>query len=135
MSTKRLFAFVIDYLILLIIVIPIVFLINFDSFFDSTEENFNRSFETAYSIICIALFVFCNKDLVNGRSIGKRIAGIGVKDHSDARIVPGKMRLFLRNITLILWPIELLLLLTAGKRLGDRLARTNVVEVSKKHSL
>lgn len=132
MVQSRLLAFIIDHLILSIVLMPIVLIVNFDSFFYPTAENASRPFETFYPILIAWLIVFYMKDFIGGRSIGKRIIRIGVRDYSDAQKTPGIMRLFLRNLFLLLWPIELILLLLTGKRLGDRLAKTTVVQMSRK---
>ena len=41
---------------------------------------------------------------------------------------PNIFQLFIRNITFYIWPIEALLVLFDKKKIGDRIARTNVVE-------
>ncbi|TCM95704.1 putative RDD family membrane protein YckC [Paenibacillus sp. BK033] len=128
MKRNRLLAFFIDYILVLLIFVPISILINLNS----TEENSNRPFEIFYPLLFLVLFVFYNRDLIDGRSIGKRIVGIGVRDQSNVQHTPGIIRLFFRNVLLILWPLELLFFIITGRRLGDRLLKTKVVELKKK---
>ncbi|NIK69526.1 putative RDD family membrane protein YckC [Paenibacillus sp. BK720] len=128
MKRNRLLAFFIDYILVLLIFVPISILINLNS----TEENSNRPFEIFYPLLFLVLFVFYNRDLIDGRSIGKRIVGIGVRDQSNVQHTPGIIRLFFRNVPLILWPLELLFFIITGRRLGDRLLKTKVVELKKK---
>lgn len=52
---------------------------------------------------------------------------IAVRDLSNPKQIPGKTKLILRNITLILWPIEIILLLLLKKRIGDMISSTCVV--------
>lgn len=85
MVQSRLLAFIIDHLILSIVLMPIVLIVNFDSFFYPTAENASRPFETFYPILIAWLIVFYMKDFIGGRSIGKRIIRIGVRDYSDAQ--------------------------------------------------
>ncbi len=75
------------------------------------------------------LLYFC-KDAVKGISIGKWVMGIMVRDESNPAQVPSFRRLLLRNLTLIIWPIEFLVLALSGekKRWGDSLAHTVVLK-------
>lgn len=98
MRKLRLLAFVFDYLILLSVSTIIVFVVNYESFFYPTEENFRRPFDTFYPILITLMVVFYNKELIRGRSIGKRIVGIGVRDASDPNKIPRIIKLFLRNV-------------------------------------
>ncbi|GMK48628.1 hypothetical protein PghCCS26_57580 [Paenibacillus glycanilyticus] len=127
---NRLLAFFIDYILVLFIFVPISILININS----TEENSNWPFEIFYPLLFLVLFVISNRDLIGGRSIGKRIVGLGVRDYSNPDNTPGKWRLFLRNISLIVWPVELFLLLIKGRRLGDLIMKTKVIELNKKQT-
>lgn len=62
--------------------------------------------------------------------------GIMVRDENHLNKVPSFGRLFLRNLFLILWPIEFIILATNGQkqRLGDKIAKTVVLKNSIKSS-
>ena len=66
------------------------------------------------------------KDMWNGRSIGKRI--VGLKVISSVGTATTKWQLFCRNISYYAFPVEAILLLCNQERMGDRLAKTVVVE-------
>ena len=72
---------------------------------------------------CVYLF----KDVVGGQSIGKRMKKIKVvlKSGEDADV----LRLIARNITFVIWPIEAILVVMGRERIGDKLAKTMVVEI------
>ena len=72
--------------------------------------------------MCIYFF----KDIINGQSIGKRIMRIRVVDLNGKK--PSLFKLVIRNITIFIWPVEALLVLLDKQRLGDRLAKTKVVD-------
>jgi uncharacterized RDD family membrane protein YckC len=78
----------------------------------------------------IALFGFALylcKDILNGRSIAKRILNLQVVDNSTGKAA-SPIRCFVRNITCILWPIEVLVaIINTSRRLGDRIAGTKLV--------
>ena len=78
-----------------------------------------------------AFILYCCKDIIGGRSIGKRMFGIGVRDERFR--VPTTSRLIIRNVFTFLWIVELLLIVgsTQKKKLGDRLAHTDVYLVNK----
>ena len=78
-----------------------------------------------------AIIIYTGKDLFGGRSLGKRALNMAVRKLDNTDEVPGKWRLFLRNITLIIWPIELIVLLARddNRRLGDMIAGTTVIRI------
>jgi uncharacterized RDD family membrane protein YckC len=72
----------------------------------------------------LAFLPFFVKDIVNGRSFIKRLNGIVVLDEKT-KLAPKTYQHFLRNITMIIWPIEIIwITFTPEKRLGDHLAGT-----------
>jgi hypothetical protein len=73
-----------------------------------------------------AFILYCCKDIVNGRSIGKRIFGLAVRD--DNNNVPTFSKLIIRNLFTFLWPVELILIVASKqkKKIGDRLVNTDV---------
>ena len=79
-----------------------------------------------YLILLAVVFYFL-KDSIDGRSIGKFFAGIQVIDSRTGQAA-GPFQCFLRNLSCLIWPIEAIaLLIDPEKRLGDKLARTKVV--------
>jgi hypothetical protein len=60
-----------------------------------------------------AYILYCCKDIINGRSIGKRIFGLAVRVDNDNNNVPKISKLIIRNLFTFLWPIELILILVS----------------------
>lgn len=84
-----------------------------------------------FSILGYALY-FC-KDCIKGRSIAKRIFKLQVVNNKTNEVA-SPLRCFIRNITCVLWPIELIFALTnTSRRLGDRIAGTKLVKFETKH--
>jgi len=77
--------------------------------------------------LTLLLLVF--RDSLGGASLGKRISGICVRAAADPSHTPPMGHLLLRNMTLVLFPVEMVLVFTDGycRRLGDRLGKTVVV--------
>lgn len=76
--------------------------------------------------LCIIYLLFIGKDIIGGHSIGKRIVKIKVVDTNGN--TPDKFRLFLRNITIFIWFIEAIFILSEKPRIGERITKTRVIE-------
>ena len=73
---------------------------------------------------------FC-KDMINGRSIAKRILKLQVVDNKTGQVAT-PFQCLVRNIFGIIWPIEVIIaMLNTGRRLGDRVAGTRLVYYDK----
>ncbi len=123
-NVKRIISFWIDLIIIGFIACITTFFI----------MNINHSFNI-YSIIFIILgcfLIFLFKDIIGGASIGKRLFNLYIGNQDEPIQSVKKYKLILRNCTYILWPIEGILLLTTGKRIGDRI--TNTIVYSKQES-
>lgn len=93
-----------------------------------------------YPLLILALFgllvtCFLSKDCFNGQSIGKRLMKIQVVDRQTGNPV-SNIRLMIRNLSLVVWKIEaLILIITKEKRLGDMLAKTKVIHQSNRQKI
>ncbi len=81
-------------------------------------------------ITAIAMIPLIFRDVCGGRSIGKRIMKLCVVSAEDPHGA-SFTALVIRNLFVILWPIEALLMLSGSLRLGDRVAKTKVVEMKR----
>ncbi len=127
---ERLLAILIDHIVGSLIFGIIFFSINLDSFINPTEANLMKPFETFNTILGFGMIYYLLKDIFRGRSIGKKLFGLRVTDKDNKNIVPGALRLIIRNITILFWPIELLVLVLMRRRLGDIIAKTDVNKLS-----
>ena len=116
---KRILAFLIDHIILCFVFV----LIGMVEMYVITSFEFY--WKLYYVSLLIFMFVYFFKDIINGQSIGKRMMKIKVVDMNDN--TPATPNLIIRNITILIWPIEVLLILLGKPRLGDKLAKTKVV--------
>ena len=112
MRIKRLISIFIDYMISLYIMTPNLFL-----------NIVNIKWEGI-----IILVSFSMKDLIfKNQSIGKKIMKLEIVNKENEK--PNKFILICRNLTVFIWPLEIILLLIFNKRIGDILFNTQVVEV------
>ena len=78
-----------------------------------------------WTFMSIALL---NKDFYNGKSIAKRIYGYQIID-SQTKEVASDFKCMLRNVTMLIWPLEALaLLISPNKRIGDMIAGTELIK-------
>jgi uncharacterized RDD family membrane protein YckC len=123
---QRILAILIDHVVGTMIFGILFLTVNFDSFFNPTDSNVMKPFETFNAILGFGMIYYLLKDLYKGRSIGKRLMGLVVTDNNNNRTIPGVTRLITRNITVLIWPIELIALILKRRRIGDLIAKTNV---------
>jgi len=106
----------------------IVFLILGPNFID--ENNFAKM-STIMTIVMIPGFIFYfAKESIKGISFGKWIMGIMVRVETDVNSIPTFWKLFIRNLFLMIWPIEFLasVLDKNKRRIGDKVTNTVVLK-------
>ena len=119
--SRRIFAAIIDILIIAIVFIPVIIY--------SLVFNTSEVFMAIAFIIMHSLFI-CKDLLYRNRSIGKRRCNLViVKDNGDA---PSEFQLVLRNIFLMFWIVDLFVILTnqKHKKIGDFICNTMVVRLN-----
>ena len=80
---------------------------------------------TYITLLGFALY-FC-KDIINGRSLAKRVAKLQVVDNNTG-LAASPLQTFVRNLTCLLWPLEVIVArVNTSRRLGDFLAGTKLV--------
>lgn len=100
-----------------------IIVINFIFMLFSTILNICNCTWSYYTLtLIVPLYLF--KDNLTGQSIGHAIIGISIV-HNDTALRP--VRALVRNLFLLIWPIELLLFLFSGRRLGDIVTKTEHV--------
>lgn len=124
----RIGAFIIDHIIIITVLVYPSILFMFSHIQSDPEKVW-----TMFPML-MAFLVYCIKDIINGKSLGKRALGLAVRSNVDTSDIPSVPKLFLRNILTFVWPIEFLVLICGAKKtkLGDQISGTNVYRVSKK---
>jgi uncharacterized RDD family membrane protein YckC len=123
---RRIAAFIIDHFVMTFLMVSIVFILLGPNFMD--ENNPSKMMKTMLFVMIPGFILYFAKDILKGISVGKWIMGIMVRDENDQNEIPSFGRLFLRNLFIIIWPIEFIVLATneQKKRLGDKVAKTVV---------
>ena len=125
---RRIAAFVIDHFVMTFLMVAMVFVALGPDFMDN--DNMGKMPTVMLAVMLPGFLLYFAKDSVKGISVGKWIMGIMVRDASNHDEVPSFGRLFLRNLFVIIWPVEFIVLASSPerKRLGDKTAKTVVVE-------
>ncbi|MGJ8659991.1 MAG: RDD family protein [Cellulophaga fucicola] len=131
---RRIVAFAIDHSIFSFLIISITFLSLGSDFIN--ETNFSNFLSKMLPSMVIGLLIYFSKDTIKGISPGKWIMGIMVRDENNPSEVPSFGRLLTRNLFLIIWPVEFIVLATNQnkKRLGDKTVKAIVVKNPNKPS-
>lgn len=123
---QRILAMLLDHIIMCVLIVPL-FLIIF-SFSKQPSPTFGS---IGFYFI---LLIYYNKDFFRGKSTAKRIIGYQVIDNSTKKTA-NELQCFIRNLTIIFWPIEVIVgLISPERRIGDFIANTRVI-VSEKEKL
>lgn len=115
--------------ILTILVVPFSFIGLSETLSEeSTQTAFNADL-FLYALV-LGLSLYLNKDAIKGKSLAKRILKQEVIDIKTGEIA-SPIKCFVRNILIILWPIEVIVVLASpSRRIGDLIAGTKVVNIS-----
>ncbi len=123
MFRKRLLAIIIDFLIFCFL----FFILTVISILDEKNSLFNQTGYIIFAVLLLSVWLgFIFKDAFYGQSIGKRLVHIKVISKDGKK--PNLFQVFLRNITIHIWPIELIMLFLDKERIGDILAKTKIIE-------
>jgi len=121
---RRIAAFIIDHITMSFLLVMLVFAF--------LGPNFMNHLDIGRMLIgmLIGFFIYFSKDSIKGISFGKWIMGIMVRDENNFSETPSFGRLFLRNLFVVIWPVEFIVLASSSKkkRIGDNVAHTVVVK-------
>ncbi|EMB44853.1 RDD family protein [Treponema denticola] len=126
MESKRIGAFLIDFIITAMIMnIPFWILVMYPTI--KGQQPSDVILRTLISTLIAFLYLIL-RDLPSKGSIGKRILKLKIINSETKKLTTSKQR-FLRNITWLLNWIEIIAYIITKKRIGDRIAKTEVVEL------
>lgn len=131
---RRIAAFLIDHFVITFLIVAVVFLVIGPNFMD--ENNTGKMMTIMFIVMVPGFFLYFAKDAVKGISVGKWIMGIMVRDSRKPDETPSFGRLSARNLFIVIWPVEFIVLALSQekKRLGDKTVNTLVVMNPQKHS-
>ncbi len=113
MIKKRLLALFIDYFIIALAGFIILYLSRL-------------SMPIYLQAVLRSLVYMFTKDSFTGQSIGRRLLNISIIDKSSSEAI-SPVKALVRNIFLMIWPIEIIVLFVTGKRIGDIVTNSRIV--------
>ena len=120
----RIAAFLVDGLVLAILLILPASIISYSlAWVGGAIKAIQIVWFAAIGILVVGMLI---RDGYKGRSLGKQMLGLRVVTPSGDGC--GWGRSIVRNVMLVLFPVEVVLVLRGRARLGDRLARTTVTQ-------
>lgn len=128
---RRFLGWLFDYLTFMLIISVVFFLFPIFEAMENVRSisEIPLSFYVAF-IILIGIYFL--RDSISGKSLGKYIMGLAVRDNRDQNKPPSALRLISRNLTLLFWPLECLIIIfnSKKKRLGDILTGSSVIQIA-----
>ena len=111
--------------IIMFIVMPGFAISMFDAFnLDHDPSSFG--FGGMSFLFAFGFSAYFNKDIINGRGPAKRILKMQVIDNKTGQVA-NPLKCLARNLTIVLWPLEVIFVLIDPKRrLGDKIAGTRI---------
>ncbi|WP_062129157.1 RDD family protein, partial [Geofilum rubicundum] len=135
-ANRRIKTMISDYIFILAVFFPFFMVIMIASFFFTTNNlaeisSINITLSCSLVPFSAMIFVILNKDFFNGQSVSKRIYGYQIIDNKT-NMAANETKCMLRNVTMIVWPIEVLMtLMNPTRRLGDLIAGTKLIDKEK----
>ncbi len=133
-KTRRCIAFLIDQLFFSFLMAIGMALFTEPNLIDN--EDMNSVNKNILILMSPLLILFFSKESIQGISFGKWVMGIMVRTEASHEI-PSKGKLLLRNLFLVISPLEFLTLISSKnkQRLGDKVTQTVVLNNPKKIAL
>jgi uncharacterized RDD family membrane protein YckC len=125
MKLKRILAGFIDFIICAILQAFLLFVFIIYPMLQKTNQN-DVVLKNIYITFLSVLFLII-RDILGKHSLGKYLTKIKIIDRvTGSNVSP--LRRLLRNLTWLLGPIEILFFFIKGKRIGDLIAKTDVIK-------
>jgi uncharacterized RDD family membrane protein YckC len=128
MFNKRIYAWIVDFLIACgIQFVLMVFFFFIPLFSNMGVWDMNNIMARELTITYCSVMYLVIRDIMGKKSIGKRIFNLKIINKDDNTEANFAKRI-LRNVTMLLGPVEIVIFFILKERLGDKIAGTNVVE-------
>lgn len=125
---RRIISMLLDHYLMCILIIPFAILLSITV----RALKFQFYDEMGFFVLILFVFVYFNKDFLNGKSPAKRLLGYQVVD-LRTNLPASEFKCFVRNLTIcVAWPIEVVVgFINPSRRIGDYISGTKVVNAEK----
>ncbi len=126
---KRIGAMLLDHIVMtfviMIIALPTM-MAKFNNAFGDEPLTPKGGIDWSLILMCFGMALYFNKDMIQGKSIAKRALKQEVVDIKTGEVA-SSLKCFVRNLTIAIWPIEVIVvLISPARRIGDFMAGTRV---------
>lgn len=123
---KRLLAIVIDFFLCLMIGTGVSLVVIFIG--DGVITRWLSAHNVGDWAIYLPMVVLAIFKDISGKSVGKHATNIKIVCSNDNMSSPNVFKKILRNITIIILPVEVFMIMFGKTRIGDRIAKTKIIE-------
>jgi uncharacterized RDD family membrane protein YckC len=128
MNMKRIYAWIIDFLITCVIQTVLMGLFLIKPLLNNMDAiNIFTIMGRQLSITYCSIMYLIIRDIIGKKSIGKRIFKLKIVNKNGGDGANFVKRL-IRNITWLLGPIDIIIFLISKERLGDKITQTSVID-------
>ncbi len=98
----------------------------FDGITDESTSTPPFSSDLIFYVMIFGMSLYFNKDMIQGKSVAKRALKLEVVDIKTGEVA-SSLKCLVRNLTIAVWPIEVIaVLISPSRRIGDLIAGTKV---------
>jgi len=130
---KRIGAMLLDHIVMAFVIMIIVMpamISEIDSAFGDEPLTSKGAIDWSLILMCFGMALYFNKDMIQGKSIAKRALKQEVVNVKTGEVASA-LKCFVRNLTIAIWPIEVIVvLISPARRIGDFIAGTRVEQMS-----
>jgi uncharacterized RDD family membrane protein YckC len=125
----RILAMLLDHIVLtfaIMIIASPVFFVTFNNSFTDEPNSISGSTDWTLYYLLFCMSLYFNKDMIQGKSVAKRVLKQEVVSNKTDEVA-SSIKCLIRNLTIVIWPIEVIVvLISPSRRIGDFIAGTRV---------
>lgn len=124
----RIGAMLLDHIVMTFAIMFLVLPFTIGGFDGITDESTTTPFSSdlIFYVMIFGMSLYFNKDMIQGKSVAKRALKLEVVDIKTGEVA-SSLKCLVRNLTIAVWPIEVIaVLIRPSRRLGDLIAGTRV---------
>lgn len=124
----RIGAMLLDHIVMTFAIMFLVLPFTIGGFDGITDESTTTPFSSdlIFYVMIFGMSLYFNKDMIQGKSVAKRALKLEVVDVKTGEVA-SSLKCLVRNLTIAVWPIEVIaVLISPSRRIGDLIAGTRV---------
>lgn len=124
----RIGSMLLDHIVMTFAIMFLVLPFTIGSLDGITDESTTTPFSSGlvFYIMIFGMSLYFNKDMIQGKSVAKRTLKLEVVNIKTGEVA-SSLKCFVRNLTIVVWPIEVIVvLISPSRRIGDFIAGTRV---------